>query len=568
MIHIQLFRKKSIDKILAEPEEPHHGGLKKILSAVDLTAIGIGCIIGTGIFVLTGVAAIKYAGPGIVMSFVISGLACVFAALSYAEFASLIPIAGSAYTYGYATLGEIFAWIIGWDLILEYAVAASAVAIGWSNYFYNILNSIPGLHIPAWAMYIKDAQHPDGFVNIGAAVIVLLITWLLVVGIKESATVNSIIVAIKLGAALFFIAIGAFLINPQNWHPFIPNYVPSPEITLDPQEWPLLKHIFNAVGWAFPEGFGGWAGVMTAAAIIFFAYIGFDAVSTTAEEAKNPKRDLPIGIIASLTICTVLYIAVSAIFTGMVHCDGSLKIGDLGAFKGAPLAYALNVHGMQWASIILSIGAICGITSVLLVTLLGQSRIFFAMSRDKLLPHLVSKIHPKFRTPYITTIVTGVVVAVAAAFTPIEIVAELANIGTLFAFVIVCAGVIILRKMGTTYKSAFLCPGYPIIPILGIIFSVALMLSLPERTWVRFVVWLMIGFTFYFSYGIWKSELHNRFKTPVWSMIIIALCAVGTSLVLNFSLIWNLATAAAALLLIILAYTSWKKQPSDLPEET
>lgn len=521
-----IFVKKPINKILADADDSEGKGLKRVLGAWDLTAIGIGCIIGTGIFVLTGVAAVKYAGPGIMISFVISGMACAFAALCYAEFASLVPIAGSAYTYGYATLGELFAWIIGWDLILEYAVAGGAVAIGWSGYFcnlYEVINKsvfkgdLPVL--PESMTTIHCVSHPGGCINLPAALIVLAITALLVVGIKESATVNSIIVTIKVVIALLFVGIGAFFVKASNWHPLIPPFVEQPERIADPLETPLIKGIFTFFGHVYPEGFGGWPGVFTAAAIIFFAYIGFDAVSTTAEEAKNPKRDLPIGILASLLICTVLYIAMSAVFTGIVKCDGTLKVADMGAYEGAPMAYAFTLAGKQsgltwvstFASGAISIGAICGITSVLLVTLLGQSRIFFSMSRDRLMPAFVAAIHPKFKTPYITTIVTGIVVAIAAAITPIEIIAELANIGTLFAFVIVCAGILFLRKMDCGEgRECFKTPGAPWVPILGVLLSLFLMLSLPIRTWYRFVAWLILGLTFYFCYSYFNSTLREK----------------------------------------------------------
>jgi len=513
----ELLKRKPVEKILAETEKKDVGGLKRVLTAWDLTAIGIGCIIGTGIFVLTGVAAIKYAGPGIMLSFIFCAFACVFAALCYAEFASFIPVAGSAYTYGYATLGEIFAWIIGWDLILEYAVASGAVAIGWSGYFVNLLQSWFGIHLPEFLTTIRTPQHPEGLINLPAALIVLVITGLLVWGIKESASVNAIIVAIKVSIALFFIGVGAFFVNVANWHPLIAPFVPSPEMVADRLEVPVIKHILHFFGVVYPEGFGGWPGILTAAAIIFFAYIGFDAVSTTAEEARNPQKDLPIGIIASLLISTALYIAMSAVFTGIVRCDGHLKISDLGAYQGAPMAYAFQQTGVGWvskfASGLLSIGAISGITSVIIVTLLGQSRIFFAMSRDRMLPAFVAKVHPVFKTPYITTIITGCLVAIAASVTPIEIIAELANIGTLFAFVIVCAGILFLRRMKDTQvtgRKTFKTPAAPWIPLLGVAFSALLMASLPLRTWYRFVGWLFLGLTIYSCYSYFNSSLREK----------------------------------------------------------
>lgn len=500
---MSLFRTKSVETMLAEREDPKHQ-LKRVLGAFDLVSIGIGCIIGTGIFVLTGVAASRYSGPALIVSFIIAGLACAFAALAYAEFASMIPLAGSAYTYSYATLGELLAWIIGWDLILEYGVAASAVAVGWSAYFTNIANNflqVFNIKIPMhwvnapWAAstietpklidyFFKpelwqnfDLLHlfaastvPTGdYFNLPAVIIILLITTLLVIGIRESANVNTIIVSIKVVVVLFFIFLGVWFIKPVNWIPFAPF---------------------------------GWGGIMTGAAIIFFAYIGFDAVSTAAEETKNPQRDLPIGIIGSLIICTILYIAVAAIMTGIV------PFNELGT--AAPMAYVFEKINMSWASGLISLGAICGITSVLMITLFGQSRLFFAMSRDNLLPAFVSAVHPKFKTPALITIITGTVMAVLAAITPIEIIAELANIGTLFAFILVSGGIMVLRKTRPDLKRVFKCPWVPVIPILAILFCFYLMISLPIITWVRFVVWLLIGFIIYFSYSRFHSKLAHK----------------------------------------------------------
>jgi APA family basic amino acid/polyamine antiporter len=456
-----LFATKSIEMLIAQTEEKGHK-LKKALGALDLTLLGIGAIIGTGIFVLTGVAAATYAGPAVILSFVVSGLACAFAALCYAEFASMIPVAGSAYTYAYATLGELLAWIIGWDLILEYAVGSITVSIGWSGYFVNLLNGI-GIHIPAWI-----STPPF---NLPAAVIVAIMTTILVIGIKESARLNNVIVAVKLVVILFFIGFGIFFIKPDNWSPFVPF---------------------------------GWTGIMTGAAIVFFAYIGFDAVSTTAEEAKNPKRDLPIGIIASLVICTVLYIAVSAILTGIVPIR---SFATNQSFLSAPIAFALNFINQGWASGIISIGAIMGITSVLLVMLMGQPRVFFAMSRDGLLPQKISKVHPKFQTPYITTIITGVVVGAIALLIPIGTAAELTNIGTLFAFAIVSTGVMILRKTNPEHPRPFRTPIVYITAPLGVLFSCYLMYSLPVLTWIRFLAWLDVGLFIFFFYGRTHSRL-------------------------------------------------------------
>jgi APA family basic amino acid/polyamine antiporter len=462
-----LFAKKSIESLISQTEEKGRK-LKKVLGALDLTFLGIGAIIGTGIFVLTGVAASIHAGPAVVLSFVVSGLACAFAALCYAEFASMIPVAGSAYTYAYATLGELFAWIIGWDLILEYAVGSITVAIGWSGYFVNLLNGI-GIHLPVWA-----CEPPF---NVPAFIIVAIMTTMLVIGTKESAKFNNTIVIIKLLVIFFFIGFGMFFVKPANWHPFIPF---------------------------------GWAGIMTGAAIVFFAYIGFDAVSTTAEECKKPQRDLPIAIIASLLICTVLYIVVSAILTGIIPVT---SYSHNQSFLSAPIAFAFRIIHQDWASGIISIGAIMGITSVLLVMLMGQPRVFFAMSRDRLLPEKISKVHPKFGTPYITTIITGVAVGIIALMIPIGTAAELTNIGTLFAFAIVSTGIMILRKKNPDAKRPFKTPLVYVIAPLGILFSCYLMYSLPVMTWLRFLGWLDIGLFLYYFYGRTHSRLAEKNDT-------------------------------------------------------
>ena len=458
-----LLRTKPLEKLLSGTQEEGYR-LRKVLTAWDLTAIGIGCIIGVGIFVLPGVEAAKHAGPGIILSFAIAALACGCTALCYAELAAMIPVAGSAYTYGYATLGEIFGWIIGWDLVLEYMVGASLVAIGWSAYLVNLLKGI-GVNLPHSLIAAPFGENP-GLFNLPAAGIVLMITYLLVRGIKESARVNLIVVAIKLVVILTFILLTFRHVNTANWTPFM------------------------------PFGFGG---VMTAAAIVFLAYVGFDAVSTTAEEAKNPQHDLPIGIIASLVIATTLYMAVAAIMTGIVPYQ-QLGVAD-------PIALVLNIMNMHWASALISVGAIAGITSVLLVLLLGQPRILFAMSRDGLLPRTLSKVHPKHQTPYITTWVTGSVVAVSAALTPINVVAELCSIGTLFAFVIVCTGVIVLRYTRKDIHRPFRAPLTPVLPGIGIFLCGFLMISLPLITWARFAVWLVIGLLIYTFYGRHNSEL-------------------------------------------------------------
>jgi APA family basic amino acid/polyamine antiporter len=471
LVITDLFRTKSIEQILADADHPTHR-LKKTLTAWDLTCLGIGAIIGTGIFVLIGTAIVgdahrPGAGPGIVLSFILSGLTCALAALCYAEMSAMIPAAGSAYTFSYATLGELLAWLTGWNLILEYGVACVAVAIGWSGYFNNLL-MLAGINLPAWATRAPGGQD-GGIANIPAALIVLLVTVILVVGIKESARATGVVVVIKLAVILFFIAIGSTSIDPANWTPFMPQ---------------------------------GFAGVGAAAAIVFFAYIGFDAVSTAAEEAKNPRRDVPIGIIASLSVCTVLYIAVAAVLTGLIP-SSQIDIH-------APVAEALRLAGFKWGAAVIAIGAVAGITSVLVVMMLGQIRVFFAMSRDRLLGSWLAKVHPQFGTPHRATILTGIAVAILAAFIPIGEAADMTNIGTFFAFVLVCIGVIVLRYTKPDYPRPFRLPLMPLVPILGTLACLGLMSQLPQLTWVRFGLWTIIGIVVYLAYGLKHSRLSKK----------------------------------------------------------
>ena len=461
----RLFITKSVDDV--EKDLAGKQRFKRVLGPLEVTTLGIGAIIGAGIFVLTGVAARDYAGPAIVLSFVITGIACAIVAMCYAELASMIPEAGSAYTYSYATMGEMVAWLIGWDLILEYSVGCIAVSVGWSGYITGLFEGA-GIDFPA-ALAAAPGTAPGAIINLPAMFIVLLLTAVLVVGVKESVRVNTVMVIVKVGIVIMFVVIGATMVNPKNYDPFMPF---------------------------------GWGGVMTGAAIVFFAYIGFDAVSTVAEETKDPQRTMPIGIIGSLIVCTILYIAVAAVLTGMVPVD-QIDVNE-------PLAAAFGAHGMKWAMAAVAAGAIAGITSVLLVSLLAQPRVFFSLARDGLLPKKFAEIHPRFKTPWIPTIMMGVIIAILAGVTPITTAAQLTNIGTLFAFVLVCAGVLILRRKQPDRKRVFKIPFVPFLPIAGIVFCVALMLSLPALTWVRFVAWMGVGLIIYAYYGYDRSVLAKR----------------------------------------------------------
>jgi APA family basic amino acid/polyamine antiporter len=512
-----LFATKSIDGLLNEAHAEGTHTLKRTLGPVNLVSLGVGAIIGAGIFVFTGTAAAQFAGPSIVLSFVLAGLGCVFAGLCYAEFASLIPIAGSAYTYGYATLGEVVAWIIGWDLILEYAFGAASVAAGWSGNIISLLQDFgvplapaliasPGTRLVSWqgrweivntiaptvqAAGVDPASLPmvTALFDLPAFLVIAIITTVLIVGIRESANFNSAVVFIKVGTVLVFIAVaGAFLarrpeVATANWHPFIPPNTGT-------------------------FGQFGWSGIFRGAAVIFFAYIGFDAVSTAAQEARAPQRDMPIGILGSLAICTILYVLTGALLTGVVHYT-RLAVA-------APIALAIDATGVRWGSLVVKIGTFGGLTTTMLVMLLGQSRILFTMSRDGLLPEWCGRVHPRFRTPWLSSIVVGAMVALIAALVPIGVLGQLTSIGTLFAFVIVSAGVWVLRVRRPDLARPFRTPMVPLVPILSIAISLLLMVSLPWETWARLIAWLLVGMGIYAGYGRTHSRVrHLHSSSPI-----------------------------------------------------
>ncbi|AJG17734.1 amino acid permease [Cupriavidus basilensis] len=462
---MSLFRTKNIEAMLAAARDD---GLKKVLGPVDLILMGIGAIIGTGIFVLTGTGALT-AGPALTVSFVIAALACGFAALCYAEFASAIPVSGSIYTYSYATLGEIVAWMIGWDLLLEYGLATSAVSVGWSGYFQSLMAGF-GIHLPAMLTAAPGAvPGVQTLFNLPAAVIMLLITWVVSYGVRESARLNNVMVAVKIAVVLLFIGVGVWHVKPANWHPFAPF---------------------------------GLDGVFNAAALVFFAFIGFDAVTSAAEEVRNPRRDLPIGIIGSLAVCTVLYVTVAAIMTGIV---------PFAKFAGIdhPVSLALQYAGENWVAGFVDLGAILGMTTVILVMTFGQTRIIFAMSRDGLLPERLSTVHPVHATPFFATWTVGIVFAFIAAFVPLNVLAELINIGTLSAFTLISVAVLVLRKTRPDLPRAFRCPGVPVVPLLSVGFCLFLMAHLQALTWVAFLAWLAIGLAIYFLYARRNAVLHG-----------------------------------------------------------
>jgi len=511
---MQLLATKSLDTLLNEAQHEGEHSLKRALGPVNLVALGIGATIGAGIFVLVGTTAAQNAGPAIVLSFLLAGAGCVFAGLCYAEFASLIPIAGSAYTYGYATLGEIFAWIIGWDLIIEYAFGAATVASGWSGNIVSLLQDF-GIHLPPqitatpgtemifhagrWQPLVAVTQaltsagidaaslpHARGLFDFPAFFVVMFVTAILVFGIRESANLNSVIVFVKVGTVLIFIVIAAAFLwkHPNlataNWTPFIPPNTGE-------------------------FGHFGWSGVARGAGTMFFAFIGFDAVSTAAQEARNPQRDMPIGILGSLAICTLLYIAMGALLTGVVHYS-QLNVA-------APVAIGIDATGVRWGSLVVKTGAFAGMSTTMLVMLMGQSRVFFSMSRDGLLPQWAGRVHPRFRTPWISSILVGLFVGAFASVVPISTLGQLTSIGTLLAFVIVCAAVLVLRKRRPELHRPFRTPFVPAVPLLGIAISLLMMASLPLDTWIRLIVWLMIGLVIYFAFGRHNSRVQRNLSS-------------------------------------------------------
>jgi APA family basic amino acid/polyamine antiporter len=477
---MSLFVRKDLQALLAEAGA---GTLRRELGPLALVTLGIGAVIGAGIFVLSGNVASQHAGPALTLSMVLAGIACAFAGLCYAELASMIPVAGSAYTYAYATMGELVAWIIGWDLVLEYSLSSSTVAVGWSAYAVILLRGL-GIVVPPQltaatgaTVVLPDGSSVTALFNLPAVIVCLAITGLLVIGIRESARVNTTIVVIKVAVLALFVAVGAYYINTANLQPFIPPNTGE-------------------------FGSFGWSGILRGAGIIFFAYIGFDAVSTASQEAKNPGRDIPIGILVSLAICTVIYIAVGLVMTGLVPYT-SLNVAS-------PIAVAVQATGVTWLAPIINIGAICGLSSVILVNLLAQSRIFYSMSRDGLLPPAFAKLHPRFRTPHVTTAITGIVVAAASGLFPIDVLGQLVSMGTLLAFAIVCAGVLILRRIEPETARPFKTPGMPWVPLVGTLICLYLMSGLPLATWIRLFVWLAIGLTIYFVYGRFRAAAVRR----------------------------------------------------------
>ncbi|WP_199421525.1 amino acid permease [Actinotalea solisilvae] len=482
-------RVKSVEQSIRETDEPAHR-LKRDLGVWDLVVFGVGVIVGTGIFVLTGTQAATNAGPAVVLSFLLAGLTCGLAALCYAELASSVPVAGSAYTFSYATLGELVAWIIGWDLLLELMLGAAVVARGWSAYLAQLLD------LPTWAA--GDAARPD----LAAIGIVLVLGLLLVRGSKLSSRVTGVLVVVKVAVVLLVIVLGALYVNTANWTPFVPPAQPAPEGDASVLHQPIVQAIFGLE----PTMFGAF-GVVAAASVVFFAYIGFDIVATTAEESRNPQHDMPRGILGSLAVCTVLYMAVAAVITGMV------PYGELNT--AAPLAEAFDSLGITWAARLIALGAVAGITTVILVLMLGQTRVLFAMARDHLLPPALARVHPRFGTPHVITGVVTAGVAVLAGVVPLEALSELVSIGTLFAFTVVCVGVLVLRRTAPDLPRAFRTPGVPVVPVLGVVACLWLMINLPLDTWIRFLAWMAIGLVVYAAYGRRHSRFAHGLTEPV-----------------------------------------------------
>ncbi|RBQ19878.1 amino acid permease [Spongiactinospora rosea] len=480
-------RTKTVEESIRDTEAPEHR-LRKRLSALDLTVFGVGVIVGTGIFVLTGRVARDNAGPAVALSFVVAAIVCGLAALCYAEFASTVPVAGSAYTFAYATLGEFPAWVIGWDLVLELALGAAVVSVGWSGYFASLMSTL-GIGLP------PALAGEDAVINIPAMVIVLILTAILVAGIKVSARTNLALVILKVAVVLLVIVAGLFFVRAANYTPFIPPARATPEVS--GLGAPLIQVLFGVTPTAY-----GVAGIFSAAAIVFFAYIGFDIVATAAEETRNPRRDMPIGIIGSLVVCTTLYVAVSLVVVGMVPYSR--------LSSAAPLADAFREVGQPWLATVISIGAIAGLTTVVLIMMLGQSRVLFVMSRDNLLPKALATVHPTYGTPARVTIIIGTVTALLAGFIPLSALAELVNIGTLFAFVVVSIAVIVLRRTRPDLPRAFRTPLMPLVPILAVLASIYLMANLPVETWLRFLIWMAIGIVVYFAYGRGHSRIARR----------------------------------------------------------
>lgn len=486
---MSIFRTKSVEQSIRDTDEPSHR-LRKELSALDLVVFGVGVTIGAGIFILTGQAAASSAGPAISLSFVIAGVACALAALCYAEFASTVPVAGSAYTFSYASLGEIIAWAIGWDLMLEFVVGAAAVSVGWSGYLVGLLEGTP-LEVPT-----SVASAEEGLFNLPAALLVAALTAVLVAGVKLSSRINQVVVAIKVAIVLFVVIAGLFYVSAANYSPFVPPSRPAEATEGGFLDVPLVQSLLGLEPAVY-----GLGGVFAAAALVFFAFIGFDVVATTAEETKRPKRDMPIGILGALAVCTVLYVSVSLVITGM------RSYTEIDPNDNAPLASAFTAVGQPGFADLIAFGACIGLVVVVMILLLGQSRVAFAMARDGLLPQALARVHPRFGTPHVITMVTGTVVAALAAFLPLTELAELVNIGTLFAFIVVSLGVIVLRRTRPDLPRAFRTPLVPLVPILAVLACLWLMLNLTGFTWVRFFLWMAIGAVIYFGYSRRRSRM-------------------------------------------------------------